>query len=132
MENLVNNSLEGRTRPWLMKSRWNCHGRLHNHWPSWFARPGSSSQRWTTFCGVSSSITSDGRDSVQRSFSQDEHRKDKVIKLIFLVLYSMPIPWISHLPSWTTYLDDDIGLDFPYAIIKKKKNFLYFWNKKHV
>ena len=52
MKNLVNSSLEGWTRPWLMKSRWNCHGRLRSHWLSWFARPGRSSRRWTTFCGV--------------------------------------------------------------------------------
>ena len=52
-----------------------------------------------------SSITQDGRDSVQRSSSQDEHWKDEVIKLIFLVLYSMPIRCVSsHLGRlvWTT------------------------------
>ena len=32
MKNLVNSSLKGCTRPWLMKSRWNCHGRLRSHW----------------------------------------------------------------------------------------------------
>ena len=62
------------------------------------------------------SITKGGRDSVRRSSSQNEHGKDEVIRHIFLILCSMPIPWISHLPSWTTYLDD-IRLDFPYAII---------------
>ena len=46
---------------------------------------------------------------------RDEHEKDEVIRHIFLVLCSMPIPWTSHLPSWMTYLDD-IRLDFPYAI----------------
>ena len=61
------------------------------------------------------SITQGLRDSVKRSSSQDEHGKDEVIRLVSLILYSMPIPQISHLPSWTIYLDD-IRLDFPYAI----------------
>ena len=61
------------------------------------------------------SITKGGRDSVRRGSSQDGHGKDEVIRLVSLALYSMPIPWISHLPSWTIYLDD-IRLDFPYVI----------------
>ena len=41
--------------------------------------------------------------------SRDEHKKDEVIRHIYLVPSSMPVPWTSHLPSfssWTTYLDD--------------------------
>ena len=41
--------------------------------------------------------------------SRDEHKKDEVIRHIYLVPFSMPVPWTSHLPSfssWTTYLDD--------------------------
>ena len=41
--------------------------------------------------------------------SRDEHKKDEVIRHIYLVPSSMPVPWTSHLPSfssWTTYLDN--------------------------
>ena len=41
--------------------------------------------------------------------SRDEHKKDEVIRHIYLIPCSMPVPWTSHLPSfssWTTYLDD--------------------------
>ena len=50
---------------------------------------------------------------------RDEHEKDEVIRYIFLVLCSMPIPWPSHLPSFSS-LDDLFGrhktTDFSYAI----------------
>ena len=68
-----------------------------------------------TFMEFRLSITKGGQYSCRSGSSQDEHGKDEVIRHIFLILCSMPIPWISHLPSWTTYLDD-IRLNFPYAI----------------
>ena len=68
-----------------------------------------------TFMEFCLSITKGGRDSCRQGSSQEEHEKDEVIRQIFLVLCSMLIPWISHLSSWTTYLDD-IRLNFPYAI----------------
>ena len=50
---------------------------------------------------------------------RDEHEKDEVIRHIFLVPCSMPVPWTSHLPSFSS-LDDLFGRhktwDFPYAI----------------
>ena len=36
---------------------------------------------------------------------RDEHEKDEVIRHIFLVPCSMPVPWTSHLPSFSS-LDD--------------------------
>ena len=50
---------------------------------------------------------------------RDEHEKDEVIRYIFLISCSMPIPWPSHLPSFSS-LDDLFGrhktTDFSYAI----------------
>ena len=50
---------------------------------------------------------------------RDEHEKDEVIRYIFLVSCSMPIPWPSHLPSFSS-LDDLFGrhktTDFSYII----------------
>ena len=43
---------------------------------------------------------------------RDEHEKDEVIRHIFLVPCSMPVPWTSHLPSFSSL--DDIRLEiFP-------------------
>ena len=51
--------------------------------------------------------------------SRDEHKKDEDIRHIYLVPSSMPVPWTSHLPSFSS-LDDLFGrhktTDFPYAI----------------
>ena len=52
------------------------------------------------------SIIKDGQDLCRWRSSQDEHERDEVIRHIFLIPCSMPIPCTSHLPSWTIYLDD--------------------------
>ena len=84
------------------------------HLPDLLVRVSHHGDGWT-FMEFRPLITKGGRDSCRWGSSQDEHKKDEVTRHIFLVLCSMPIPWISHLPSWTMYLDE-IRLEFPYAI----------------